>query len=143
MSHKASLPSNSPDRGVTVLICETCRTATDSNDKTPGSRLADFVREALSFRGNDAPLIRLETVACLGNCKRRLSAALLLDGGWSYVFGDLTPESGPDLIVGAELFLTTTDGILPWRGRPASLKQGLVARLPPLPSRASPLKDIP
>ena len=71
-------------------------------------------------------------VECLGNCKRRLSAALLRDGCWSYVFGDLTAGSGPDLIAGALLFSTSTDGLLPWRGRPDCLKRGLVARIPPL-----------
>ena len=27
---------------------------------------------------------------------------------------------------------TSTDGLIPWRGRPDSLKRGLVARIPPL-----------
>ena len=66
-------------------------------------------------------------------------AALLRDGCWSYVFGDLTPASAPDLIAGAELFATSTDGLIPWRGRPDSLKRGLIARIPPLDI----LKDIP
>ncbi|RWE72603.1 MAG: DUF1636 domain-containing protein, partial [Mesorhizobium sp.] len=33
---------------------------------------------------------------------------------------------------GAKLFATSTDGLIPWRGRPDSLKRGLVARIPPL-----------
>ena len=82
--------------------------------------------------------IRVTTVDCLGNCKRRMSAALLRDGCWSYVFGDLTTESGPELITGAKLFAGSTDGLIPWRGRPDSLKRGLVARIPPLDQ----LKDI-
>ena len=57
---------------------------------------------------------------------------MLRDGCWSYVFGDLTPDSGPDLITGAKLFSTSSDGLIPWRGRPDSLKRGLVARIPPL-----------
>ncbi len=76
--------------------------------------------------------IRIRTVECLGNCKRRLSAAILRDGCWSYVFGDLTATSGADLVTGAKLFATSTDGLIPWRGRPDSLKRGLVARIPPL-----------
>jgi predicted metal-binding protein len=50
----------------------------------------------------------------------------------------LTLDSGPDLVTGAELFATSTDGLIPWRGRPDSLKRGLVARIPPLDL----LKDI-
>jgi len=48
------------------------------------------------------------------------------------VFGDLTTDSAADLVAGAKLFATSTDGLLPWRGRPDSLKRGLVARIPPL-----------
>ena len=35
------------------------------------------------------------SVECLGNCKRRLSAAILRDGCWSYVFGDLDRRQRP------------------------------------------------
>ncbi|MEQ1942933.1 DUF1636 family protein [Mesorhizobium sp. VNQ89] len=118
---------------VTVVVCGTCRDETGS-DAHPraGTILAD--RTKLASEGD----IRVTTVDCLGNCRRRLSAALLRDGCWSYVFGDLTAESGPDLIAGAKLFAGSTDGLIPWRGRPDSLKRGLVARIPPLGI----LKDI-
>ena len=56
---------------------------------------------------------------------------ILRDGCWSYVFGDLDRDSGADLVTGAKLFATSTDGLLPWRGRPDALKRGLVARIPP------------
>ncbi|TRC90582.1 DUF1636 domain-containing protein [Mesorhizobium sp. WSM4310] len=114
--------------GVTVIVCASCRDETGS-DAHPraGELLADDTRRAASD-GN----IRIHTVECLGNCKRRLSAAILRNGCWSYVFGDLTVTSGADLVAGAKLFATSTDGLIPWRDRPASLKCGLVARIPPL-----------
>lgn len=119
--------------GVTVVVCTTCRDETGSDaEPRAGRRLAEAARAAA--RGSS---VCVKTVECLGNCKRRLSAAMLRDGCWSYVFGDLTPDSGPDLITGAELFATSSDGLIPWRGRPDSLKRGLVARIPPL----SALKD--
>jgi len=114
--------------GVTVIVCASCRDETGS-DAHPraGELLADDTRRAASDEN-----IRIRTVECLGNCKRRLSAAILRDGCWSYVFGDLTVASGADLVTGAKLFATSTDGLIPWRGRPDSLKRGLVARIPPL-----------
>ena len=114
--------------GVTVIVCASCRDETGS-DAHPraGELLADDTRRAASDEN-----IRIRTVECLGNCKRRLSAAILRDGCWSYVFGDLTLTSGADLVTGAKLFATSTDGLIPWRGRPDSLKRGLVARIPPL-----------
>ena len=114
--------------GITVIVCASCRDETGS-DAHPraGELLAEDTRHAAS---DDH--IRVRTVECLGNCKRRLSAAILRDGCWSYVFGDLNTASGADLVAGAKLFATSTDGLIPWRGRPDSLKRGLVARIPPL-----------
>ncbi|RJG44690.1 DUF1636 family protein [Mesorhizobium sp. DCY119] len=114
--------------GVTILVCSSCRDETGSDARPrAGEHLAQG-----AIRAAAPEKITVKQVECLGNCKSRLSAALLRDGSWSYVFGDLTTESGPDLITGAKLFATSTDGILPWRGRPDSLKRGLVARIPPL-----------
>ena len=68
-----------------------------------------------------------------------LTAAILRDGCWSYVFGELDADSGADLVAGARLFADSTDGFMPWRGRPDALKRGLVARIPTLDI----LKDLP
>ncbi|TPK66898.1 DUF1636 domain-containing protein [Mesorhizobium sp. B2-4-15] len=113
---------------VTVIVCASCRDETGS-DAHPraGESLAQDTRRAAASEN-----VRVRTVECLGNCKRRLSAAILRDGCWSYVFGDLTTSSGADLVTGARLFATSSDGLIPWRGRPDSLKRGLVARIPPL-----------
>src|SRR4029079_15954900 len=114
--------------GVTVIVCASCRDETGSDaHPRPGDLLAEDTRRAAS--GED---VRVRSVECLGNCKRRLSAAILRDGCWSYVFGDLTATSGADRVTGAKLFATSTDGLILWRGRPDSLKRGLVARIPPL-----------
>lgn len=115
-------------RNVTILVCSSCRDENGSDARPrAGDYLAQSVREAADGSG-----MTVRSVECLGNCKRRLSAALLRDGCWSYVFGDLRPDSGADLVAGAKLFATSTEAVLPWRGRPDSLKRGLVARLPPL-----------
>lgn len=113
---------------VTILVCSSCRDELGS-DTHPraGAKLAESARQAAA--GED---ITVRSVECLGNCKRRLSAAILRDGSWSYVFGDLDIASGDDLVTGAKLFATSTDGLIPWRGRPNSLKRGLIARIPPL-----------
>jgi predicted metal-binding protein len=118
---------------VTVVVCATCRDETGS-DAHPraGAELARNTKAAAAGE------VHVATVDCLGNCKRRLSAAILRENCWSYVFGDLSAESGTDLIAAAKLFATSADGLIPWRGRPDSLKRGLVARIPPLDQ----LKDI-
>ncbi|MDX8524042.1 DUF1636 family protein [Mesorhizobium sp. MSK_1335] len=137
MDRNGSFPTNIADisserddalADVTIIVCSSCRNEIGS-DAHPraGALLAEDTRQAASGEG-----LRVRTVECLGNCKRRLSAALLRDGCWSYVFGDLNTASGADLVAGAKLFATSADGLIPWRGRPDSLKRGLVARIPPL-----------
>lgn len=122
------LPDSDPLAGVTVIVCASCRDEIGSDGHPrAGELLAEDTRRAASGEN-----IRIRSVECLGNCKRRLSAAILRDGCWSYVFGDLTTTSGADLVTGAKLFATSADGLIPWRGRPDSLKRGLVARIPPL-----------
>ncbi|MER9847989.1 DUF1636 family protein [Mesorhizobium sp. M0106] len=137
MERDSSFPAETADllsghgdspAGVTVIVCSSCRDETGSDAHArAGELLAEDTRRAASSEN-----IKIRTVECLGNCKRRLSAAMLRDGCWSYVFGDLTTTSGADLVTGAKLFATSTDGLIPWRGRPDCLKRGLVARIPPL-----------
>lgn len=114
-------------RAVTILVCSSCRREGDGPETPrPGSRLAGTVH------GSADDGVAVRAVACLGNCKRGLSAALYRPGCWTYVFGGLDEGSGDDLIAGARLFAGSTDGFLPWRGRPEALKRGLIARVPPL-----------
>ncbi|MBO6716940.1 MAG: DUF1636 family protein [Rhizobiaceae bacterium] len=120
--------ARSPASAVTVVVCHSCRGPEGSDDyPRPGSRLADDTRRAA--QGSQ---IHVRSVGCLGNCKRGMSAAMLRDGTWSYVFGWLTEESGDDLIAGAELLASSEDGFMPFRARPESLKRGLIARIPTL-----------
>jgi len=119
----------SADDRTTVLVCITCRTPTDPAD-APRRGLA--LAEATSHALGAEPGIKVERVRCLGNCNRGLSAAIRRDNAWTYVFGHLdAARDGPTLIAGARLFAGSTDGLMPWRGRPDPLKRGLIARVPP------------
>jgi predicted metal-binding protein len=114
--------------GVVVYVCRSCRSEADPNaDPRPGATLAQAAIALGAAEGVD-----VRSVNCLANCKRGASAAMRTADGWSYVFGGLTPENAEDLITGARLLSTSTDGLMPWRGRPDSLKRGMVARIPPL-----------
>ena len=111
-----------------VLVCITCRAANDSTDLPDGMALAEATAAAAA---GDAD-ISVQRIRCLGNCSRGLSAAIRCDHSWTYVFGGLEPaRDGPSLVIGARLLALAADGIMPWRGRPESLKRGLIARVPP------------
>lgn len=120
---------------VAILVCNSCRLATDP-DAAP--RLGALL-VANTIRAAEGSGISVKHVACLGNCRRGLSAAVLRSGCWSYVFGELGPESSVDLIAGAKLLACSTDGFMPFRERPEPLKRGLIARIPAFET----LKDLP
>jgi predicted metal-binding protein len=128
-----------------VLVCITCRAATHPSD-TPGAdtpradapdaddapRAGLALAEATAVAAANASDISVQRIRCLGNCSRGLSAAIRCENTWTYVFGGLEPtRDGPSLIIGARLLALAADGIMPWRGRPESLKRGLIARVPP------------
>jgi len=118
--------SAAPADEVTVLVCSSCRREDDPLDAPrPGSRLAAHARAAAEGSG-----VRVRQVACLGNCRRGLTAAIFRTGCWAYVFGGLGTGSGADLVEGARLFAGSEDGFMPFRARPEALKRGLVARVP-------------
>lgn len=112
---------------MTVFVCRSCRDADDpSIDPRPGLLLAQAVID--KAQGSH---IAVRSVSCLANCKRGSSAAIRRKSGWSYVFGGLKPEDAADIVTGAEIFSRSEDGLMPWRGRPDSLKRGMIARIPP------------
>jgi predicted metal-binding protein len=78
-------------------------------------------------------------VECLSVCKRPCTVALAAPGKWTYVVGDLNLiDHIEDVAVAAEKYAASTDGIVPWRERPISVRKGVVARIPPLLPTPSP-----
>jgi predicted metal-binding protein len=72
-------------------------------------------------------------VECLSVCKRPCTVALAAGGKWTYVVGDLDPESQVDDVVDMALrYGASGNGIVPWRERPQSFRKGVVSRTPPL-----------
>jgi predicted metal-binding protein len=126
---RESAPEEGPMRAVAVHVCTTCRREGDDPDlPRPGERL----REALA--GCIEPGSVLVAVECLGNCKRACTVALSAAACWTYVFGDLTPDSAKDVVAASRLLASSVDGLMPWRGRPEAFKRGMIARIPPLSS---------
>ena len=111
-----------------VYVCITCRPAGEPDSTLrPGAILAAATTQAAA--GTE---VQVRPMRCLANCSRGPSAAMRCNGSWTYVFGGLDVTSAEALIDGARLLAGAADGILPWRGRPAPLKRGLIARVPPL-----------
>jgi predicted metal-binding protein len=71
-------------------------------------------------------------VECLSVCKRPVTIGFSAPGKWSYIYGDFPPESSVGTILAAaQLYADAPDGLIPWRDRPAEIKRGVIARIPP------------
>jgi predicted metal-binding protein len=117
----------SPARPI-VYVCVTCRPRGETDSPLrPGAVLAAATANAAA--GTE---VEVRPMRCLGNCSRGPTAALRSERAWTYVFGGLEVSSAAALVEGARLLAGAADGILPWRERPAVLKRGLIARVPPM-----------
>jgi predicted metal-binding protein len=116
----------------TIFVCVSCKHADDAGAR-PGEALFEAVRARLA-RGCGSD-IALRAVECLSVCKRPCTVALAGPGKWTYVVGDLDAEANvEDVVEAAMKFAATDDGLIPWRERPKSFRQGVISRAPPLPA---------
>ncbi len=116
----------------TLYVCVTCRAEGSDPEERPGARLFAALTQALAARGA-APPVRVEPVECLSVCKRPCTVAVAAAGRWTYVYGDLDPDSSAETILdGVGLYARAPEGIVPWRERPQAFRKGVVARIPPL-----------
>ena len=118
------------DAAATVIyVCTTCRRPEDpETSPRPGAALAEATMAAAENSG-----VTVTPLRCLANCKRGCTAVMRTPDAWTYVFGNLDPAADAQALVqGAQLLSQSSDGLMPWRGRPDALKRGLIARIPPL-----------
>ncbi|WFE73868.1 DUF1636 domain-containing protein [Roseinatronobacter sp. S2] len=123
-----------PQDTVDLLVCATCRSANPANplampdpDTRPGAQLVQALLDA-------APEgLRIIAVDCLSNCSRGCTIALRKPGAWTYVYGNLTPESHVTTVIeGAQKYRDAEGGLVPWRDRPEHFRKNCIARIPPL-----------
>jgi predicted metal-binding protein len=129
MSAGRTRPGPGPE--VVVHVCVTCRAPGDAEgEERPGARLFARLQGLAAERGTDLEVVPVE---CLSVCKRPCTVGFSGPGKWTYVYGDLSPETSAETILdGAALYGQAPDGIIPWKQRPDALKKGVVARIPPL-----------
>jgi predicted metal-binding protein len=119
-----------PASDVTIFICVSCTIEGARSDK-PGRELFEQVSDAIAARPGCGAEVK--AVDCLVVCKRPCTVALAGDGKWTYVVGDLSPDTNADDVIAAALsYGATSNGIIPWKERPQSFRKGVISRVPPL-----------
>ncbi|OIQ31326.1 MAG: hypothetical protein BM562_08475 [Alphaproteobacteria bacterium MedPE-SWcel] len=123
-----------PADPVVLTVCTTCRRAgADPEATRPGRILTERLAERLAAAAlPDGVTVR--GVECLSACSR--GCTLHLSGGpdrWSYIYGDLDPDTHlDDIVAGTSAYAATTDGFVPWRERPVVFRKQSIARIPPV-----------
>ncbi len=117
-----------PGISTVVSVCATCR-ATSS---TEVPRVGEMMLAALTpVLQEQVPDVVVRTVQCLGVCKRPATVAVSAPEGYTFVFGDLDPQSGPAAMAAfVKLYREADYGFVPWAARPELLRSRLVARIP-------------
>ena len=114
----------------TIHVCTTCRLGDEPLEPKEARSGARLYRE-LSERLSDEAF-ELIPVECLSVCKRPVTIGFSAPGKWSYIYGDFSPERSADtILLAAQLYADAPDGLIPWGERPAEIKRGVVARIPP------------
>lgn len=118
----------------TIFVCISCRRSLGDGEESfdqPGRVLIEAIETRLQDDGQGR--VSVAGVDCLAVCKRPCTIALTANGKWTYLIGDLDPDTQVDEVVAAaRSFAASQNGIVPWRERPASFRKGVIARVPPL-----------
>jgi len=118
----------------TIFVCTSCRRSLGEGEESfdqPGRGLVEAIEARL--QGDGDRRITVTSVDCLAVCKRPCTIAFSAANKWTYLIGDLDPDSQVDEIVAAaRSFAASDNGIVPWRERPASFRKGVIARVPPV-----------
>lgn len=123
-----------------LFVCTTCASIWQDG-KRVGTSGGQVMLERLSQLHQDWELrdrFPLQPVECMSACSHPCAIALAGEGKHTYLFGDLSldPETfeatTAAILDCAAQYYRTDDGILPWAERPAPLKKGVLARIPPL-----------
>ena len=125
--HDSQASDAKPSGPVIVSVCATCRLTSDETTRI-GARMLEGLRPVMQAQ---APEVQVRAVQCLGVCKRPATIAVSAPDGYTFVFGDLEPDSGAAAVAAFALSYRVGDyGFVPWAERPELLRSRLVARIP-------------
>lgn len=115
-----------------ILVCVLCRPPELPREAPrPGRALLEAIENVALRDDVDVPI---RPVECMSGCRRHCTVALQAPGKFTYMFGDLPADelSAEQVLACAALHQASADGFLARDARPERLREGILARLPPL-----------
>ncbi len=123
----------------TLFVCTSCASVWKDGKtigKSGGQQLLEQLLQYPNWDLRDE--WQIQPVECMSACSHSCAISFAAIGKYTYLFGDL-PYSEENLSAIADVlncadnYYLSPDGLLPWSERPAALKKGVVARIPPIP----------
>ena len=119
----------------TVHVCVNC-THPNSAKRRSGVAGGEAVFERLSelLEGEGlSDVFTIERVVCLGNCKKRCRVSVAAPGRWSWLVGEIAPETDLDEFVAFLRAWAGADaGLIPKDERSKWLQRKALGRVPPV-----------
>lgn len=126
-----------------ILVCTTCASTWQNGQRvgtSGGENLFDRLQTHLQDHPHEA--IALVPTSCMSACSHACAVAFAAAGKHSYLFGDLPHDEAnlaqtvAAIATCAQLYADRPDGLLAWGERPEPLKNGVLARIPPVAAGA-------
>jgi len=126
-----------------LFVCTTCASVWQDG-KRVGESGGDRLLKNLQAEHQNWSLqaeFAIQPVACMSACDRACVISFAAAGKHTYLFGDLFKDQVSDLASEllpqaifecAEKYHKHPEGLLPWADRPAPLKKGILAKIPPI-----------
>jgi predicted metal-binding protein len=121
-----------------LFVCTTCGSKWEDGRRigtSEGERLLQEL-QALHQDWDLAAEFPIQAVGCMSACSRSCAISFAAAGKHTYLFGDIAPQdlsiALSNILDCAEKYYQHPTGVLPWAERPAPLKQGILAKIPPL-----------
>jgi predicted metal-binding protein len=121
-----------------LFVCTTCGSKWQDGQRVGTSQGERLLKELQDLHQNWdlATEFPVQAVGCMSACSRSCVISFAAAGKHTYLFGDIVADdlSIPlsNILDCAEKYYQHPTGVLPWSERPAPLKQGILAKIPPL-----------
>lgn len=120
----------------TLFVCTLCRSQQPVQTQSElhvGQALFDRLTEELAVCDwRDS--IQLQPVRCMGACSRSCVVAFAAPAKLTFILSELSPtHSVSELLQFSQQYIACDQGKVPYQERPAAVKKGIHAVLPPLP----------
>lgn len=126
-----------------LIVCQSCGVSVEEEKRDGETGGAHLLKQLQALHGQwpRRDELAIATTGCLCICEQPCAIAYVGTGKPTYLFTHLDPITcAADLLTAAELYLDSTDGMVPAFKLPPDLQPCRTARIPPAPAVSASLR---